>query len=359
VDDPDARVPAGATTLQEACRQGGATTAMFTANPTTGAAFGFDRGWDTFVAHDPVDSAPSVRMFDEAASWIDAHKSERFFLVVHARGGHPPWDATTDEIKQMPPESYIGMLEPRRAAEELAKAKKHAGRFKEDDRVRAWALYDHALDAHDAALGGLLSAIRTAGIEDDTAVIVTGDVGPSESGPVPFVDADTLDESLLATPLVIRWPHADALRHRRVQACSSPVDIATTVVTMLGLQPPPSFQGVDLALQAAGAVVPAERPLAATRRDRVAIRWGSFVLTGAGQREARLCDLSLDPACVADVRSTSPIALESIHRWAADKLGHGSPPPFPRESATLDERTKAGLVRWGRPSDEREKEEER
>jgi arylsulfatase A-like enzyme len=359
VDDPDARLPSGATTLQEACRQGGATTALFTANPTTGAAFGFDRGWDTFVAHDPVETAPAVHIFDEAATWIDTHKGERFFMVVHARGGHPPWDATADEIKQMAPESYIGLLEPRRAAEELVKAKKHAGRFKEDDRVRAWALYDHALDSNDIALGRLLAGIRAAGIEDDTGVIVTGDVGPSESGPVPFIDADTLDEPLLATPLVIRWPHAEGLGHRRVQACSSPVDLATTIVTMLGLQPPPSFQGADLALQASGAIVPAERPLAATRGDRVAIRWGSFVLSTARQREARLCDLSLDPSCVADVRSTSPIALESLRRWAVEKLGRSSPPPFPREPVVLDDRTKAALVRWGRPSGEREKDEER
>ena len=50
LDDPDARLPDGVATIEEACRQEGIATAMFTANPTTGAAFGFDRGWDTFVA---------------------------------------------------------------------------------------------------------------------------------------------------------------------------------------------------------------------------------------------------------------------------------------------------------------------
>ncbi len=332
---------------------------MFTANPTTGAAFGFDRGWDTFASLDPLESAPATQVFDDAAAWIDAHKGERFLVVVHARGGHPPWDATPEEMKQMPPESYIGMLEPRRAAEALVKAKKHAGRFKEDDRVRAWALYEHAVDAHDAALARLTAAIRAAGVEDETAVIVTGDVGPSEGGPVPFVDGDSMEESLLATPLVIRWPHADALRHRRVHACSSPMDLATTIVSMLGLPPPPSFQGVDLAMQAAGVVVPAERPLAATRGDRTALRWGVFVLAGLRQHETRLCDLSLDPTCVTDVRSTSPIALESLRRWGVENLGRSFPPPFPRESAALDDRTKASLLRWGRPSDERDTEDER
>ena len=129
---------------------------MFTANPTTGAAFGFDRGWDTFVAHDPLENVPATVVFDEAAQWIDAHKAGRFLLVVHARGGHPPWDASPADLKSMPPDGYLGVIEPRRAAEALAKVRKHPGRFKDDDRTRAWALFDHAIDEHDQALGRLL-----------------------------------------------------------------------------------------------------------------------------------------------------------------------------------------------------------
>ena len=127
LDDPDARLPQSPTTVEEACRQGGIATAMFTANPTTSAAFGFDRGWDTFVTHDPLDDAPATQVFDDAAAWIDAHKSNRFFVLIHARGGHPPWDATPEELKAMPPDGYLGIVEPRRAAEALSKARKHAG----------------------------------------------------------------------------------------------------------------------------------------------------------------------------------------------------------------------------------------
>ena len=355
LDDPDARLPHGPTTIEEACRQGGVATAMFTANPTTGTAFGFDRGWDTFVVHDPLESAPATAVFDDAATWIGAHADGRFLVVVHARGGHPPWDATPEEMKTMPPDGYLGILEPARAAEALAKAKKHNGRFKEDDRARAWALYDHVLDAHDVALGKLLAALRSAGREEDTAVIVTGDVAPTEGPSVPFVDTDALDEPLLATPLVVRWPGGSALAGKRVEAPSSPVDVARTVLGALGLAPaPPGLQGEDLALVARGAVVPAVRPLAATRGSRFAVRWGQYVLGGARGRELRLCDLSLDAACVADVRATAPLALEPIHRWALGTLAAALPAPYPREPAPLDEHTIAALVRWGRPVDERE-----
>lgn len=352
LDDPDARLGAGPTTIEDACRQGGVATAMFTANPTTSAAFGFDRGWDTFVAHDPLDDTPALRVFDEAATWIDAHKADRFLVVVHARGGHPPWDATPDELKAMPPEGYLGMVEPRRAAEALTKAHKHPNRFKDDDRARAWALYDLAVDAHDAALGRLLAAITAAGRDDDTAVIVTGDVAATEGPTVPFVDLETLDEPLLATPLVVRWPHADALAGRRVDAPSTPVDVARTALAALGLSPPEAFQGVDLATPARGALIPTARPLVAARGAHFSIRWGTFVLLGSRDRETRLCDLSLDPTCVADIRATTPLALEPLHRWALDALAPATPPRYPREPATLDPHSLASLVRWGRPTDE-------
>jgi len=359
IDDADARLPKGPTLLSEACRQAGVATAMFTANPTTGSAFGFDRGWDTFVVHDPLEDVPATRVFDDAAAWLEEHKADPFFVVVHARGGHPPWDAGPDELKEMPPSGYLGILEPHRAAEALSKVRRRVGHFKEEDRVRAWALYDRAVDRHDEALGRLLGALRAVGREDDTAVIVTGDVAAAESPPVPFVDGDALDEPLLSTPLVVRWPHADALSGRRVDAPTGPDDLPRTVLGALGLAPPAGVQGVDLARVAQGALVPVQRPRAATSGGRFAVRWGPFVLLGLHEREARMCDLSLDPTCVADVRATSPLALEPLHRWTLEALRPTSPPPFPREPVVLDPHTQAALVRWGRPTDQRDEADDR
>jgi hypothetical protein len=355
LDDAEARLPDAPVMVQEACRQGGIATAMFTANPTTGATFGFARGWDTFVEHDPLEDAPATRVFDDAAAWIEAHQATRFFVVVHARGGHPPWDASPEELRAMPPESYLGVIEPRRAAEALAKVRAHPARFKDDDRVRAWALYDRAIDAHDEALGRLLTAIRNAGRERDTAIVVTSDVAANEALPVPFVDTDVLDEPLLATPLVIRWPGVGALAGRRTPAPSSPVDLARTMLGALGLAPPAAYQGVDLAALAQGAIVPASRPLVATRGSRFSIRWGPYVLVGVHERETRVCDLSLDPACIADIRATSPLALEVMQRFAVDVLGTGAGVRPPRVPVALDAHAKAELVRWGgRLADERD-----
>jgi len=352
LEDPGARLPDGVVTVEEACRQGGVATAMFTANPTTGAAFGFDRGWDTFVAHDPLEDGPATQVFDEAAAWMEAHKANRFFVVVHARGGHPPWDAAPEDLKSMAPDGYLGIIEPRRAAEALAKVRKHPGRFKDDDRMRAWALYDHAVDAHDEALGRLLASLRSAGHEDDTAVIVTGDVAASEAPSVPFDDSEALDEPLLATPLAIRWPSAHMPGGHHVDAPSTPVDLARTMLDSLGLDPPAAFQGVDLAGLAQGTAAVVERPLAATRASRFSVRWGPYVLMGLRERETRVCDLSLDPTCIADVRATSPLALEPIQRFAVDTLARRPPGSHARSPAVIDAHTMAALVRWGRLDDD-------
>jgi arylsulfatase A-like enzyme len=355
LDDENARVPDDVLMVQEACRQGGVATAMFTANPTTGAAFGFERGWDSFVQHDPLEDAPSTRVFDDAATWIEAHKAARFFVVVHARGGHPPWDATPEELRAMPPDGYFGMIDPRRAAETMAKARKHPGRFKEDDRVRAWALFDRSLDDHDAALGRLMAALRSSEHDSDALVIATADVAPSEGPPVPFGDAETLDESTLATPLVIRWPAADPGPTRRVAAPTTSADLARTILGALDLAPPAAFEGEDLAALANGAMTPQSRPLLASHGGRFSARWGPYVLLGARGREVRMCDLSLDPSCVADVRGTSPLALEALRRWTHDAFAPRSLRPA-RAPALIDERTSAALVRWGRLSEDRDPE---
>ena len=250
----------------------------------------------------------------------------------------------------MPPEGYLGMIEPRRAAEALAKARRHPARFKEDDRVRAWALYDHALDAQDQDLGRFAGALTAAGCDEDSVLIVTADIGATE-GSVPFVDSDALDESMLATPLVVRWPGVGGLSGRRIAAPTNSIDIARTILGALGLAPPGIFQGADLARVARGDVALAERPLVATRAERFAVRWGPFVLMGSGDRETRMCDLSLDPTCVADVRATSPLALEPLHRWTIDALATRD--RRPSEPIVLDEHSAEALVRWGVGSSDR------
>ena len=360
VTDEDASLPPDITTLADAARQAGIAAAMFTANPTTGAAFGFPRGWQMFVEKSPADDGGATRVFDEAAGWIDAHKGDRFFVVIHARGGHPPWDATPDELKSLAPADYAGGIDPKHAAELLAKAR-HVPpqiRLSDADRARAWALYALAMRAHDDALGRLVAAVRAAGLDDTTLFIVAGDAAVDEAAHVPFSDGSSLDEASLDVPLIVRPPLAAPKSDvARVSFPTTSMDVATSILDALDLRPPAAFQGADLWQIAGGNSPPRGRPLVASLGARFALRWSSFVLAGqhalsplapsepGEARETKLCDLSLEPACVSDVRGAFPIALEALHRAAFDQL---SAADHPRSPAVIDAKTASALKAWGR-----------
>lgn len=335
-------------TIAEAARQGGVVTAMFTANPTTSAPFGFARGFETFGERMPTEEEPATTVFEDAAAWLDAHARDRFLLVVHARGGHPPWDATSEELKEMPPADYAGNLDPRHAGELLARVRRGgAGRiFGDADRQRAIALHERALTTHDAALGELLARLRHLGREADTTVIVTGDIGVDGSSAAPFIDDEGLDEAALAIPLVVREPGKAAAR---VTAPTSSVDLARTVLDALGLPPPETMRGESV--WNAGTLA-RPRPRLATTATRFSARWGNFVLAGGRDRGGKLCDLSLEPECVYDVRATHPLAAELMHTFVFDRLvaparptgpEPHAPPPF--DATTSSSAAAGGAVR--------------
>jgi arylsulfatase A-like enzyme len=348
VEDGDARLPKSLTTLADAARQAGIASAFFTANPTTSAAFGFDRGWSTFEAHGPTEDGPAVKVLDLAGAWIGEHKAERFLVVVHARGGHPPWDVTAEELKSLEPQNYTGGLDAKHAAELLSHARAAPGslRFGDADRARAWSLYDLAIAAHDAAIGRLRGALKAAGRDGDTAIIVTADVGINEAAHIPFAEASSLDDEALWTPLIIQLPQGQ-YAGTRVPFPTSGQDVARTVLGLLGLAPPGGFGGMDLIDLASGRASPFARPLMATLGDRFELRWGTFAEAGQRDREARLCDLSLEPACVSDVRPTYPFVASMLHAAAFRALVTATARPQ-REPAAIDPATAAALRAWGK-----------
>ncbi len=342
VSDTTSMLLRSAVTVQDAARQAGITTAMFTANPETYAAFGFSRGFDTFGTHVPLEEAPATKIFDLGSRFIEAHKQDRFLLVLHARGAHPPWEATAEELVALPPTSYNGGLEPRQAGELLGKAQLSPPRWPlaEPDRVRALALAGLALAAHDAALGRLLATLRATGKLDDTAIFLAGDVGADESHRVPYGPAESFDEAGLGVPLIVVSPGSKA--GMRVATPVESTDVARTLLTSLGLSAPGSFRGRDL-------FAPSSRrePVRiATMGIRVSARLGAFVLSAAGEREPRLCSLALDPACGTDVRVTHPIAAGHVHLLLLDELARDR--GAPSEPAAQDPLTNASLRAWGR-----------
>jgi len=346
--DGDSRLPAAVTTLADAVRQAGIASAFFTANPMTSSAFGFERGWSHFEAHGPTEDGPATRVFDAAVTWLDENKKRPFFLVIHARGGHPPWDVSLERIKALPPEGYTGGLDARHAGELLGRSLKTPGsyHFDDADRARAGALYGAAMEAEDAGLDRVVHALKAAGVFDSTTVIVTSDVGLNDTARVPFAESESLDEAALATPLIAQWAH-DPPRGTHVAPAVSGEDIAMTILVAFGLPAPGTFHGKDLHALAEDAASSPTRPLLAMDQDRFALRWGPFVTSGARDHETKLCDISLEAACVTDVRESYPLVSRLLHGTLFSDLVVAKP-SFAREPASLDAATQAALKMWGR-----------
>jgi arylsulfatase A-like enzyme len=347
VSDGDARLPKSVTTLAEAARQGGIRAGFFTANPTTGPDFGFQREWDTFRWLPPRDDAPATTVFDEAIRFIEEHAQDRWLTVIHTRGAHPPWDVTAEARKALPPENYLGPIDPKHGAEFVVSRSRRSGaKLSDADQTRLLALENNSILLEDAALGRLLDALATKHLTDNTAILITSDVAPLHGQSVPYAETPPTDAQALLLPLMVRLPKSLGLS-QRTDTLTSTVDLAPTILRLLGMDSPPQFEGTALFSPAVHTQALLGRPALAVGGERFVLRLGPFALFGPSGRDSRLCDMNLEPACVADVSSTHPIALEVLRRALFDARHRDGKTPT-REPATISPETAAALRAWGR-----------
>jgi arylsulfatase A-like enzyme len=347
--DAGARLPATLPTLAGIARDASVRAAMFTGVPYTFRAFGFASSWERFVEHPPQSGVPATAPLDDAAAWIGeiakGPPDARFFALVHARGGHPPWDVTAKELATAPPTEYSGLVEPRKAAQRLAiwRRSKH-NVITEADRTRVRALETIALAGQDRALGAIVAALKANGMWDSTLFLVTGDVasGAAEL----FGDGLDLKEPHLTLPLYAHFPGGAAVG-RRVSEPTEIVDLARTSLAALGLAPPKQMAGRDLLRLAEGFDVAADGPQVAVLDVRYSARWGDLVLTGKYPAPPSLCDLAVDAACAFNRREAMPLAAGALFRAVVASDLAASAIAAKREPASIDADTAAALNVWG------------
>src|SRR5262249_10811695 len=105
------------------------------------------------------------------------------------------------------------------------------------------ANYDGQLAAMDAALGGLIAALRATGRYENALIIVTADHGEllGEHGFVGHMGR-MLYEPLLHVPMVVKYPGADRPRGR-IDTPVQTLDVMPTVLLAAGAPVPDGVQG--------------------------------------------------------------------------------------------------------------------
>ncbi|MBL8863198.1 MAG: sulfatase-like hydrolase/transferase [Planctomycetes bacterium] len=273
------RVPDGFPSLAQELLARGFETAAFVDHPDVAPIRGVAKGFQTFAGYreDAVD--PDLELgFEGVATrfvrWLASRAADAdWFAYLHVNDlervwTRPPldprWDALYEprpELGSMPPvaegdHAFFAIPRPRWAG-----VPKTLGEYE--------LRYDGAIGQLDTKLARLLERLRRLGRLDNTTVVVVGAFGVSFGEGGLYLDTGALTAADLRVPLVVRPGAGVALpRGSRLDGLASLVDVAPTVLELLGLRPPPSMSGVSHAPRLRDPALPAARERAHA--------WGGF-----------------------------------------------------------------------------------
>ena len=235
------------TTLAEVLRDSGWNTAAITDGGFVTAAFGLMQGFD-FVSEARPSPATSqkgagVRVItDRAWQWIREQPSP-YFAFVHTYQVHEPY-APPARFREQLVRPYSGALPEPLRVRSLRKPEA-AGGLTADDLRYARDLYDAEVAYTDHVLGEFFQKLRDAGQLESTIVIVTSDHGEGFGEHGQFGHGGWLHETLLRIPLIVRLPQGGA-RSRVIEYPVRLVDVAPTVLDLVGVPLPPTWIGTSL-----------------------------------------------------------------------------------------------------------------
>jgi len=214
----------GVVTLAESLDNEGYTTGAVIAAFVLTRAYGLDQGFHEYDDSIPPPAAqslvanaeiPADQGLRKAIAWLDRHGEERFFLWWHIFDPHDPYE---------PPGIF-------------------AHRFKRNP-------YDGEIAFVDSVVGELLDALEARNLFDSTVLAVIGDHGESLGEHDEEFHGLYVYNSTLHVPFILRGPGVP--QGRRVTELVRSIDLAPTVLELLGGREDPACQGRSLTALMAG-----------------------------------------------------------------------------------------------------------
>ena len=318
-------LPDDITTLPKELEKRGYLTATFTTNPSaTDPAYGFQEVIESFPLENPYFVSP---VFPKPFLIFTIY---RYLMLRHVQLNFPrqvgDWYTDAERLNR-PVMEWLGetpgpfflhvhYLDPHNPYFE------HPYRRFQIDYPAAWnrdtllERYDGEIRFLDGYLEKLVAAIDQVSPSENTLLVITADHGEE------FLDHDgwghghTLFGEVLEVPLLFRWPGrigAETVVQRPVEL----VDIAPTVIDLLGGEPPESWEGRSLAPALQGGEL-APKPVIAHHNTPVGrmemILDGDLKLIRGGKDGLRtlLFDLSSDPDEHHDLSAERPAEVQRL-----------------------------------------------
>jgi arylsulfatase A-like enzyme len=260
---------------------------------------GYDevRGFRELAAGEPINSwgGGDAVLVDRTLEWIDRDRDRPFYATVWTQQAHHPYDPAPGQ----PIVDFFG-----------------EGPLPPDDYDLG--RYLNAVADVDRALGRLFAGLRARGLEDETLVVVTADHGEAFGDPhATWGHGFRLYDEGVRVPLMI-WSPVLFPQGRRADTVGSHVDLAPTVLDLLGVEAPREWEGRSLFAEARP---PRAYFYAANDHYLLGVREGDLkYVYDASRGRDQLFDLARDPDERENLAPARPeVCLRLRQRLAAWK----------------------------------------
>ena len=262
----------GRTSWMRLMRNAGLWTASISPFAERHAAWHFCANWNEQINTGKRGLESADEIVPLALDWLQRNKNKKdWFLHVNVWDPHTPYRADEkyfDAFKHSPLPSWpnkktlIDHLEgcgPHSASEATGfgpAASDYKIRFpKQPDVIDSEAALRKLFDGYDAGVrsaddwfGEIIKSCKTLGIEDDVAIIISGDHGENLGELNIYADHMTADSVTPHVPMIVKWPgKTDHLKGQHFKGLHYQFDIAATTADWLGQVIPDNWSGKSIA----------------------------------------------------------------------------------------------------------------
>ncbi len=176
----------------------------------------------------------------KACQYLEAHKSDPFALWVSFQEPHSPYDFPLEDRERFPASRFTP---PRVGPEDAWQIPKIFRGLSPDEKRGIIASYYTSVSFLDRNIGRVLDCLRRLNLEQDTLVVYMPDHGYSLGQHGRFEKHCGYDPAL-RVPLIVRFP--GRIRRGVIRHFTESVDVAPTILDLLGAEPLPVMHGHSL-----------------------------------------------------------------------------------------------------------------
>ena len=331
-----------ALTLTEVLRAAGYRTYAVVGGSQLAPVFGLNQGFDTYEVQAVAFSgtiARGLEILDQRSS------SSPFFLFLHTYEVHHPYSPQREKLAKLEA-GYRGPLPASISVELLREINSKRLAIDKADLAHIMHAYDAEIMSMDEAFGEFQAALVSRGLYENSVIVFMSDHGEEfgEHGIVGW-HSHTLYDELLRIPLLVKLPQS-RYAGATIGSVVESIDIAPTILDLVGLSPPRAFEGHSLLPRIEGG----------DGRDETAVVWRetrpdeSGVKSGIRTPEwklhdGRLFNLLRDPGEQHDLASQEPELVASLERRLESVIA--SARPLEPATVVVDEGTRKALRALG------------